>query len=318
MKEILLFLCSLCIISCSNKDSDVTMGFLIHSLSNARWQADIKYIENYSKDKGIHVIVKNADGNPDLQNEQAKELIEKEVDVLVIVAANQNTAASIVRKANEAEIPIIAYDRLIKNCDLDFLLSFDYVHVGELMVDYTYKVKPNGSAVLLCGDANDANAVFVKEGIVSALKSKGNPYNIVFDTFIEDWSYQNAKYDMQRVFMGIAEPVDVVIACNIPLAYGARDAIEEVGFKSSATIITAQDFSQTLIQSFKNDEINMSVIKPVKELAHGLVDLVLELTKGGAGININQSVFNGQKNVAAKLFSPSVIDKSNYHLIMSE
>ena len=86
----------------------------------------------------FNVIVKDADGSADVQIAQAKELIEQDVDVLVIVAANQNSAAQIVRLANESDIPIVAYDRLIQNCDLDYIVSFNYYKVGEMMANYVF------------------------------------------------------------------------------------------------------------------------------------------------------------------------------------
>jgi D-xylose transport system substrate-binding protein len=46
------------------------------------------------------------------------------VDVLVVIPKNLNTASRIVKAAHEKNIPTIAYDRMINNCDLDM-----YVHL---------------------------------------------------------------------------------------------------------------------------------------------------------------------------------------------
>lgn len=123
MRNFILLLAIGCLLtSCTKPTSNITVGFLIHSLSNSRWHLDIDYMKEYGKELGIDFIIKNANGSPTLQVQQAHDLIVEAVDILVIVAANQNTAARIVREANYKDIPVIAYDRLIKNCDLDYII----------------------------------------------------------------------------------------------------------------------------------------------------------------------------------------------------
>jgi D-xylose transport system substrate-binding protein len=92
--------------------SDVKIGFLIHSLANSRWQGDLKYLKEKAGANGVEIIVKEANNDEDIQLKQAEELIKDGIDVLIVVAANQNTAAAIVREANDNGVPVISYDRL--------------------------------------------------------------------------------------------------------------------------------------------------------------------------------------------------------------
>ncbi len=308
---VLLIVFSSCKIRTNN--DDISFGFLIHSLENNRWQNDILNIESRCKEKGIKIILRNAEGDENKQLEQAKELLGMGVDALVIVAANQNRAAQIVRMCNEEEVPVIAYDRLIQNCNLDYIVSFDYYKVGQLMAEYVFSHLDRGNIVLLYGDHKDANAIMVKEAIERVVKNRNvnQKYNIVFKTFVENWSYDAAKYDFTKVVNCYSQPIDAVIACNVPLALSVADVLKEKGMDPSHTLITAQDISDKLIESISLDEVTMTVNKPPKQLAYGLVDLVEEIIMKKENVEVNGFVNNRQKDVSAKLYQPFVVDRNN-------
>ncbi len=314
------FYCLLAIVlvslnSCkSTKDaSSVKFGFLIHSLEKVRWNNDVAYIKQRSKEKGFDVIVKDAGGSAQVQVEQAKELLEQDVDVLVVVAANQNSAAQIVRMANDNDTPIIAYDRLIQNCDLDYIVSFDYYKVGEMMANYAFSKVKSGNIVFMYGDSNDANAIMVKDGIYRVYNdgSTKSNYNLIFEDYVEGWSYDVAKYDFTKVVKYFTDPIDIVLACNTSLALAVKDVLIENNRNPEETIITAQDFSVDLGMSIKNNEVNMTVQKPLKDLAFGLVDLIEKIYTNDNDKGINGSVNNRQKDVDALLFEPFIVDQKN-------
>ncbi|MDA3816568.1 MAG: substrate-binding domain-containing protein [Prolixibacteraceae bacterium] len=316
----LLLIIVLTFFSCKNQTgSDVTIGFLIHSTTSSRWQMDISYVEERAAEVGATIILKDAGGDENMQLAQANELLEMGVDALIVVAANQNTAAGIVREAHDYNVPVIAYDRLIKNSDLDYLVSFEYERVGELMVEYVADNVENGNCVILWGDASDANAVFVKKGHENAMNLlKKNNIKTVYKTFIEDWTYENAYHQMNTILDFYPEKIDAVIACNDPLGIGASDALREHGYKPGEVIITGQDATLEFVHSMLDGGITMSVGKPIKELAYGAIDLVVKIVKEEETSSFDKTVNNGRKDVPAKLFSPYIIDETNFEKILIE
>ncbi|MDA3881426.1 MAG: substrate-binding domain-containing protein [Prolixibacteraceae bacterium] len=305
--------------SCNKKSgSEVTIGFLIHSTSSSRWQMDIGYIYERAEEVGVEVIMKNAEGDENQQLKQANELLEQGVDALLVVAANQNTAAGIVRDAHDYGVPVISYDRLIKNSDLDYLVSFEYEKVGTLMIDYVANRVDKGNCIILWGDASDANAIFVKRGHEKAIKALGSGNNIdfVYKTFVEGWKYENAYHLMNQILDFYPDKIDAVIACNDPLGLGAFDALSDHGYKPDEVVITGQDATLEFVHSMLEDGMTMSVSKPLKELAYGSVDLIVELVKTGTVEGLSQTVNNGRVDVPAKLFDPYVVDETNFESIL--
>ena len=52
--------------------------------------------------------------------------------MLVLDPVDSASAAAIVTKANAANVPVISYDRLILDSDVDYYVSFDNEQVGKL------------------------------------------------------------------------------------------------------------------------------------------------------------------------------------------
>ena len=114
-------------------DETVLMiGFSLGTLREERWLRDQELFTENVKALGGAVNVKFANNDSNLQLSQAENLILQGIDVLVIVPHDGEAAASIVEMAHEEGIKVIAYDRLITNCALDFYISFDNIKVGEL------------------------------------------------------------------------------------------------------------------------------------------------------------------------------------------
>lgn len=304
---------------CNNeKEKRVTIGFLIHSLSSSRWQMDIAYVKERAEEIGATVVLKDAGGDENMQLKQASELLNEGVDAIIVVAANQNTAGGIVREAHKKNVPVIGYDRIIKNADLDYLVSFEYDYVGQYMVDYAINKKPKGNYVVFWGDATDGNAIFVKNGHDKALASyiENGDVNIVYKTFVEGWTKVNAKHIMNEILDFYPDKIDVVVASNDPIGIGAYEALLEHGYNPNDVIITGQDATLEYVHSMLQGGMTMSVFKPIKELAYGAVDMVYGLLKDGEVSGFDKTVYNGRKNVSAKLFSPSIIDESNMEAVL--
>jgi D-xylose transport system substrate-binding protein len=300
--------------SSCQKTKNIEIGFLIHSSSNSRWQMDIQYLKERAKEIGATLIIRDAQSDENVQLKQASELLDMGVDVLIVVAANQNTAGGIVRAAHEKGVKVISYDRLIKNADLDYLISFEYEKVGELMVKYVTDRLPVGNCVVLWGDANDANAQFIKKGQDVAFNKFNNKQqlNIIYKTYIEDWDKSTAKNEMDKVLDLSNQKIDAIIASNIPLAMGACSSLKEHGYEPGKVIVTGMDATSDFVESMKLGGMTMTVLKPIKELATGAIDLAVDVVKNSHENRCKTTVNNGRKDVPAILFSPVVIDKSNY------
>ena len=119
-------------IKLTTNDEDVYVGFILDTLKNERWYKDKGLFEEQVKKSGGQVKTLAANGIAEVQKKQAELLIEEGVDVLVVVPTDAEAAAEIVDLAHKVDVKVISYDRLIKNADLDYYISFDNEKVGEM------------------------------------------------------------------------------------------------------------------------------------------------------------------------------------------
>lgn len=301
---------SIMLMGCSSS-KEAKVGFIIHSLSNVRWQTDLYYLNERAKEKNIQLLVREALDDENRQLEQARELLKEGIKVLIVVAVNQNTAAGIVRAAHEYNVPVISYDRFIMNSDLDYFVSFHYVDVGKLMVEHAYKAKPKGNYVFLWGESSDANAQFIKRGHLERLNelNLSNDIKIYHKAFIEDWSVANTTFEMTRLLEFGEEKIDAVIASNANLAKIAISTLEKYN-QSEGVFVGAQDISLDTYSLILEGKQTMSVYKPMKELAYTAIDLADDLLKKKK-VTVTATKNNGRIDVPAVLLEPSVVDRSN-------
>ena len=78
------------------------------------------------------IIYSNADQDAAKQQQQAEAAITKGAKVLVLDPVDAASAGAIVQRAKQSEIPVISYDRLITDADIDYYISFDNEQVGKL------------------------------------------------------------------------------------------------------------------------------------------------------------------------------------------
>ncbi len=297
--------------SCNQQNLSIRVGILIPYGGSRFEKTEAPYMEQKIKELGGEAIVKSAESSEARQLEQAQELIEQGVDVIVIIAVNVNTAAAIVRKAHDSGVKVIAYDRLIRNSDLDFFISFDGIKVGELLAQYALEKVPEGNYVLMNGDKADENAVLFYNGTMKVLQPHidSKKINIVYSGYMEGWSGDNAAYYANKIIEFGDTEIDVFLSQYDGLSDGIVRVLKERGLEKKM-LVTGQDAEIAACNRIINDEQTMTIYKPLKKLAERCAKLVFELMNNSA-IDGLKSTNNGRVEVPTILLDPLVVDKSN-------
>ena len=126
------------------------IGLSLDTLKEERWQRDRDTFIDEAKKLGATVIVQSANSDDTRQVRDVESLISRHVDVLVIVPHNGAAMTRAVKSANDAKIPVIAYDRLILNANIDYYLTFDNVKVGEAQGSYAAARLPKDRTARIC------------------------------------------------------------------------------------------------------------------------------------------------------------------------
>jgi D-xylose transport system substrate-binding protein len=296
----------------SGNGSTIKIGILFPNKTSNRYFKEQQYFTDKIGELKGECLFAFGDNNDQLQIQQAHELIEKGAQVLIVNSVNQNTAAAIVREAHDNNIPVIAYDRIISNCDLDCIITFDNEKVGQLMASYMLKVKPEGNYVLLGGDKTDRNAVYVKNGIMKELQPQiaSGKIKIVYDVFIEEWSKDNAYMNTLKYLQCSVIQPDVIISSFDGMSAGAIKALAEYNLDGTV-LLSGQDAELEACRNIVKGKQSMTVYKPVKTLAYQSAEMAVNLAKGKSLPKTSLSVNNGFRDVPAYYIDPIGVDINN-------
>jgi D-xylose transport system substrate-binding protein len=310
---------SLLFLNGCNKEEPVKVGFLIHDLDKERWENDRDYFVEKVKELGGNVEVRIADNNAEKQLNQADELLAEGTDVLVIVPVDQFAAAQIVENAHQKNVSVISYDRLIKNCNLDYYVSTDNVEIGKLQADYLTTIRPTGNYALIGGAMSDNNSQFLYLGqmnVLQPLVEKGD-INIVYNAFTDHWG-QEEGYEHTQKLLEKTDDIDAIIAGNDAIALGVTKALKEAG-KEGEVLVAGMDADLNNLQEIVAGHQTCTIYKPYEKLASTAAELAMTLGKSGECERSFQTVSNGARLVPAVLHEGMIVNKENLKLtVISE
>jgi D-xylose transport system substrate-binding protein len=237
--------------------------------------------------------------------------------VLVVDAVDAGSAGSIVKKAKAQDVPVVSYDRLITNSDVDYYISYDNTRVGKLQGDTLIKGlkeqnKPNGPVVMLAGDPADNNAKLFKQGAHSVIDK--SPFKVAREYDTPEWDSSNAQNEMEQAITALGNDGFVgVYGANDGMAQGAIAAMKSAGINPKTRPTTGQDAESTGIQLILTGEQYMTVYKATKPEAEAAAELAVALLRGEdppSGL-VNDKVDNGMKQVPSVILKPIAVTKDN-------
>jgi D-xylose transport system substrate-binding protein len=300
------------------KPGQVTIGFAMDTLREERWQRDRRYFVERCEQLGAKVIVQAANNDDGVQLAQGENLLTLGVDVLVVVPHNGSAAARLVQAAHRDGIKVISYDRLIRDVDVDFLVSVDAVRVGEIQAEYALAHKPKGRYMLIEGGPTDTNAHLVHDGQMKVLKpavARGD-VEIVADPWANDWMPSEALRLAENTLTAQQNRLDAMVVANDGMAGGAVQALE--GQKlAGKVLVTGQDFDLAACQRIVAGTQTMTVFKSVRQIAYTGAEVAVALAKGRPP-KPTAKVDNGFGPIPAILVEPVAADRGNIDRILAE
>jgi D-xylose transport system substrate-binding protein len=262
-----------------------------------------------------NILYSNADQDASAQQDQADAALANGAKVLVLDPVDAASAASIVAKAKQQNVPVVSYDRLVTNADIDYYISFDNVRVGRLQAQSLEKKldsegEGNSTIVMINGAPTDNNAKLFKQGANSVFSQSSLKIGKEYDT--PDWSPDQAQNEMQQAITALGQSGFAgVYAANDGTAGGAIAAMIAGGIDPSTKPTTGQDAELAGVQRILIGQQYMTVYKAVKTEAQDAARIAVALAKGNkvpSGL-VNQHVDNGSKKVPSVILTPVAVTR---------
>ncbi len=293
------------------KEKKIVVGLSLGTLMEDRWIRDRDIFMSKAQQEGIEVIVNNANKDSDLQYKQVQEMIKQGIDVLVIAPNDSNKEARCVKAAKDKNIPVISYDRLVHDSNVDVYISFDNNQVGKIMATYLTDHVPEGGYIMIGGSENDSNSKMLYEGAMSVLKPfiDNNKIQILAQTWVDGWIRETAYNFLFEELKTHKDDVKAIICGNDSLAWGAIDALSEAQIAENVQVV-GQDADLVACQRIVTGKQALTVYKPIKDLVEKTVELCVKLVNGEK-IESDGTINDGTYDVPYIFIGVQAVTKDN-------
>ncbi len=292
------------------EEEPVVIGLSMGSVREERWMRDRDLFIKRAQELGADVIVATSDYDIKKEIFQIENLISQGVNVLVIITSDSEKIAPAIEKANQAGIKVIAYDRLIKNSNVDLYISYDNVKVGELEAESVLSIIHHGKFAYIGGSPSDNNSFLLKEGAMKALAPyiTSDDIDLVINKFTDDWRPENA-YKNMKDYLNAGGQIDAVVAANDGTASGVIQALKEKGLAGRVPV-SGQDAELSAVKRLIEGTQTATIYKPISPLANKAAEFAISMANG-LSPESTTTVDNGLIMVPAYYFEPVVVTKDN-------
>jgi putative multiple sugar transport system substrate-binding protein len=312
---------------------DLSIGVSMPTQTSERWIADGEAVQEQLEAEGYDVELQFANNDIPTQSQQVDQMITQGADALIIAAIDGTALSSQLQAAADADIPVISYDRLIRDSEnVDFYVSFDNFKVGVAQgnalltgLGIANEENPDGTATgpfnieLFAGSLDDNNAFFFFDGAMSVLQPKIDDGTLVVksgQTTIEQaailrWEQETAQRRMEDLLTSTyndGSRVDGVLSPYDGLSRGIITALQNAGYGPTIDAanpmppVTGQDAEIASVKLIADGVQSSTIFKDTRLLAEQAVVAAQAFLEGNEPeANDTETYDNGVKVVPSYL-----------------
>ena len=311
--------------------AEAKIGVAMPTKDLQRWNQDGSNMKAQLEAAGYKVDLQYANNDISTQVSQVENMITNGCSALVIASIDGGSLGTVLEKAKEANIPVIAYDRLIMGTDaVSYYATFDNYMVGTIQGNYIVDALDLKNAAgpfnieLFTGSPDDNNARFFFGGAMDVLTPYIDNGKLVVvsgqkkfeEVATLNWSTEEAQKRMENLITAnyaSGTKLDVVLSSNDSCAIGISNALQSSYTGDIFPILTGQDCDVTAMKNILAGKQSMSIFKDTRTLAAQVVGMVDAIMKGtDVEVNDTKTYDNGKGIVPTFLCEPVFADKDNY------
>ncbi|MBC7725132.1 MAG: sugar-binding protein [Burkholderiaceae bacterium] len=317
------------------------IGVAMPTKSSERWIQDGDALKAQLEDAGYTVDLQYAEDDIPTQVNQIENMVTKGAVALIVASIDGTTLTNVLGDAASADIPVIAYDRLLRDTDaVSYYATFDNFLVGQQqawsVLNGLGLTELDGTEIagapagpfnieLFAGSLDDNNAFFFFNGAMDVLQpyiDKGTLVVKSGQTAIEQvatlrWDGETAQSRMEDILTSQysdGTKVNAVLSPYDGISRGIISALTDAGYAvgTDFPIISGQDAELDSVKAINNGEQYATIFKDTRDLAKKAVEMTVAVINGDTpDVNNTTDYDNGVKVVPSFLLEPVTVVKSN-------
>ncbi|MGG7508951.1 multiple monosaccharide ABC transporter substrate-binding protein [Plantibacter sp. YIM 135249] len=322
------------------------VGVAMPTKSSERWIQDGKAVKEQLEKEGFKVDLQYAEDDIPTQVSQLENMITKGASVLIIASIDGTTLTSVLQEAADQDIPVIAYDRLIRDTEnVDYYASFDNYKVGVQQANSLLNglglVGLDGTPTdgapagpfnveMFAGSPDDNNATFFWDGAQDTLKPFIDKGTLVVKSGQTDfqqaatlrWDGETAQKRMENILTSTysdGSKVNGVLSPYDGISRGIISALTDAGYKvgDAWPIISGQDAELDSVKAINSGEQYATIFKDTRKLAAEAVKMAMAVLGGDKPeVNNTKDYDNGKKVVPSYLLESQIVVKDNIQEVL--
>lgn len=294
-----------------NEDKKIQIGLTVDSFIIERWIRDRDVFVATARELGAEVNVQDAGADAQEQINQIEYFVSKQMDVIVVIARDCSVLSEAVQKAKNAGIPVISYDRLIKQADTDFYISFNNGEVGTLMAQALAEAIPQGGEIFMIqGSAVDTNVQEVRDGFDRVLEDSN--LQVVYEANCDGWLAELAKDYVEEALEKYPN-VKGIMCGNDDIASQVVQVLAENQL-AGEVVVVGQDGDLAACQRIVEGTQYMTAFKPVENLAREAARYAVQI---GDGMEVTElkdvaeTLNDGTYDIPSRILEPIAVTGEN-------
>ena len=305
-----------------------TVGVSWNNYQEERWAKwDEPAIKAALDAGGAKYISNDAKSSAETQASNVENLITQGANVVIVLAQDGTAIKPAVASAISNGVPVIAYDRLIED-PTALYITFDNKLVGKMQAEAVLKVAPSGNFVVIKGNKADANADFLRAGMVEAgvpavgATDPSGKIKIVGESYTDNWDPKNAQTEMEQFLTANNNKVDAVLSENDGMAGGVVAALTAQGLAGKVPV-SGQDGDKAALNRVALGTQTVDVWKDARLLGQAAGEAALALCKDKNIKNVKVSLAPtvqfqspGGNDMTSIFLTPQPITKDNLQVVL--
>ncbi len=317
------------------------IGVAMPTKTSQRWINDGNNVQSQLQELGYKVDLQYANNDIPTQISQIEDMITKGAKALIVASIDGTTLTQVLQDAADAKIPVIAYDRLIRDTkNVNYYASFDNYKVGVQQANSLLaglgltaldgtpaSNAPAGpfNVELFAGSPDDNNATFFFNGAMDTLKPYLQKGTLVVGSGQTEftqvatlrWDGETAQKRMENILTSTysgGKKVNGILSPYDGISRGLISALTDAGYTVGAgwPIITGQDAEADSVKAILSGEQHSTIFKDTRKLATVAVDMVHAIMSGkDPNVNNTTDYDNGKMVVPAYLLESTQVVKGN-------
>lgn len=256
------------------------LGLAVPNLSADFFVQIATGVENYAKEKGIEVVVVNANNDTNTQVSQVQDLMTQEIDAFIYIPAGAAAATIPTELAREAGIPVINVDRTPEGAPGDTFIAGESVESSYQVCSFLIEqAGGSGDMFIIHGQKGTTPEIDRYEGCMRAV-NEHEGVNVVAQQWTERWS-QDEGFSIAQNMIQANPDVKIIFGQADGIAMGAAQAVE-VANLTDQVVVGGYDGDMTALEHLAKCEkpFIVTATQRTREMGRLAVDSAIAAAKG--------------------------------------